>query len=275
MLEKRAVKLLVVVLAATFFALAADGPLTDSKIMGLAQAGVSEAELIRMVGAAPQIEFDLRPIATDAMMKAGVSENVIRAMAAREGGAAATVPSSVAAGIARGSAGNTPQVLGPAPVPEVGAYYLESGGWIEMMPEVVNWKTGGVIKSVGTVGIVKGDVNGRINGTSSRTRLTRPVQLLVYCPEGTAISEYQLIRLRTHSNAREFRTVTGGVFHRSGGATRDTLELPATEHIAQRTWTLMIPADMPQGQYGLLPPSVSAQSASAQLGKMYTFTVVE
>src|SRR6476469_5945468 len=60
--------------------------LTDGRLMGLAQAGVSEAELLRMVGATQEIEFDLRPVATDAMMKAGVSDRVIRAMAAREKG---------------------------------------------------------------------------------------------------------------------------------------------------------------------------------------------
>ena len=143
-----------------------------------------------------------------------------------------------------------------------------------MMPEVVNWKTGGVMKSVGTVGIVKGDVNGKINGRVSRTPLTKPIEVLVYCPEGTAISEYQLIRLRIHSNSREFRTVTGGVFHRSGGATRDTLDLPQAQHIAQRTWTIRRP-DLPLGEYGLLPPAFESRSASAQLGKMYTFTVIE
>jgi hypothetical protein len=59
--------------------------------MGLAEAGVSEAELLRMVRTAQEIEFDLRPVATDAMMKAGVSAQVIRAMAAREMGTSSVV----------------------------------------------------------------------------------------------------------------------------------------------------------------------------------------
>ena len=36
-------------------------------------------------------------------------------------------------------------------------------------------------------------------------------------PEGTAITEYQLLRLRDAKDGREFRTVTGGVMHVSGG----------------------------------------------------------
>src|SRR5437773_1958569 len=63
--------------------------LSDSKIMGLALAGVSEAELIRMVSTAQSFDFDLRPESTEAMMKSGVSEQVIRAMAARENGGTA------------------------------------------------------------------------------------------------------------------------------------------------------------------------------------------
>jgi hypothetical protein len=39
-----------------------------------------------MVATAPKIDFDLQPVATDAMMKAGISEDVIKAMAARENG---------------------------------------------------------------------------------------------------------------------------------------------------------------------------------------------
>jgi hypothetical protein len=71
---------------------AQQGPLTDSKIMGLAQAGVSQAELIRMVSAAEEIDFDLRPVATEAMAKAVVSVPVIRAMAARENGESVPLP---------------------------------------------------------------------------------------------------------------------------------------------------------------------------------------
>jgi hypothetical protein len=162
--------------------------------------------------------------------------------------------------------------LPPSPVDEVGVYFKQNGHWVEMMPEVVNWKTGGVMKSISTAGIVKGDVNGRINRATSRTELAAPTELLVYCSEGVEITEYQLIRMHTHSNAREFRTVTGGVFDVSGGAKRDTIDFES-EHIAQRTYIVRLP-NLPAGEYGLLAPGASmANSASAQLGKMYTFSI--
>ena len=64
-----------------------------------------------------------------------------------------------------------------------------------MLPEVVNWKTGGVFKRVATAGIVKGDVNGNIQGAHSRNSLKSPVEVLIYTHEGIAVTEYQLLRL--------------------------------------------------------------------------------
>jgi hypothetical protein len=164
------------------------------------------------------------------------------------------------------------QKLGPSPVDEVGVYYQKGDDWVSIMPEVVNWKTGGVMKSIGTMGVVKGDVNGKVKSGSSRTKISSPVTLLVFCPEGTAITEYQLIHFHNHSNSREFRTVTGGVFHVSSGSERDTMEFDS-KHIAQRTWTLSLEG-LQSGEYGILPPGMSeSRSASAHLGKMYTFMV--
>jgi len=80
--------------------------------------------------------------------------------------------------------------------------------------------------------------------------------------------------LRTHSNGREFRTVTGEIFHVSGGSNPDDLPFDS-QHIATRTWTITLDG-LPLGEYGLLPPgAIGARSASAPLGKMYTFTGAE
>jgi hypothetical protein len=164
--------------------------------------------------------------------------------------------------------------LGPSPVDDVGVYFRKDNRWVDLPPEVVNWKTGGVVKSVSTLGVVKGDVNGKLRGGSSKTHLAQPIELLVHAPEGTAITEYQLVRLHKHSSSREFRTVTGGVFHVSGGTERDTMEF-VSKHIAQRTWTIPM-SYFKTGEYGLLPPGISeSRSASAQLGKMYTFSITE
>ena len=90
--------------------------------------------------------------------------------------------------------------------------------WVLVGTEPVNWKTGGVLKSIATDGIVKGDVNGRISGGDSATQMNTPLEFLIKTPDGVEATDFQLVHLHDKSDAREFRTVTGGVFHASGGS---------------------------------------------------------
>jgi hypothetical protein len=100
------------------------------------------------------------------------------------------------------------------------------------------------------------------------------VEILIYAPEGVAITEYQLLRLRQKGDRREFRTITGGILHASGGATRDLVPFEGKK-IAPRTWVVILP-NLGAGEYGFLAPgAVATQHASAQLGKMYTFRLLE
>jgi len=137
---------------------------------------------------------------------------------------------------------------------------------------VVNWKTGGVGKSIVTLGVVKQDINGHLDGKSSRTPVTSPLEFIIVTPEGTAITEYQLIKLNEHSDNREFRTMTGGVFHAKGGATNDVVPFEG-QKVASRTFTITLTGTK-AGEYGFLPPGALTQlSGAATLGKMYTFSV--
>lgn len=280
----------------------------DQRVVSLHKMGLTTDEMVRMINSAPDVHFDLSPAAMAALTDAGIPDDVIKAMAARMNGSStsgttvpppvkhdgqatipaavpvkdnpATVPFDNPAAVPTNTPTQVPRdnrAVLPAHTPtelptDVGVYYNAGDHWEDIMPEVVNWQTGGVIKSISTIGIVKGDVNGRIKKSSSRLRLSVPAELLVYCLEGVEITEYQLIHLRAHSDSREFRTVTGGVFHRSGGAKRDTLEFESSR-VAKRTYMVKLPP-LEAGEYGLLPPGLSmANSASAQLGKMYTFSV--
>ncbi len=157
---------------------------------------------------------------------------------------------------------------------EVGVYLKKDNQWMEMEPEMVNWKTGGVVKSIASLGVVKQDLNGHLDGKRSRTTLTSPMEFIIVTPEGVAITEYQLIKLNQNDDDREFRTMTGGVFHSKGGATRDIVPF-SSQKIASRTFTVTL-AGTKAGEYGFLPPGVTTQaSAAATLGKMYTFSVAQ
>src|SRR5579875_287570 len=60
--------------------------LNNQRISELVTTGVSTTEVIRIISTASRIDFDLRPVSTDALMRAGVPEEVVKAMAARENG---------------------------------------------------------------------------------------------------------------------------------------------------------------------------------------------
>ena len=142
------------------------------------------------------------------------------------------------------------------------------------MPEIVNFKTGGVLKSVATIGIVKGDLNGHVAGGRGKTNVSFPVVLAVYVPEGTAITEYQLLRFRISGDSREFCSVTGGVMHVSGGADRDSLDFQS-EKIAPRVYQITLQPSTGRGEYGLLPPGANGSSNMGSSGKIYSMSITE
>ena len=241
-------------------ALWAQTALTNESVVKLVKAGLSEDLVISTINAQP-CRFSITPDDLIQLKQAGVTEKVIAVMLGK-----ASSPSSAAPA--------APAAAGAAPVSEVGVYYMKGGTWADLSPEVVNFKTGGVLKTLGTVGIVKGDVNGHIAGAHSKNLLKTPVELLVYVPEGVAIAEYQLLRLHAQHDSREFRTVTGGVMHVSGGQTRDALVFDSKK-IAPRTHQITLSA-LAGGEYGLLPPASSDSTASSgRIGKIYSFQVLE
>jgi hypothetical protein len=231
----------------------------------MVQAKLPDAVVVAKIKSSP-CKFDTSADTLIKLKQVGVSDAVLQAMA--EGGMSPAKPAEGAVP----SAGPTPA---PGGLPtEIGVYFKKGDAWVEVEPEVVNWKTGGVMKSLATGGIVKGDINGRINGPHSHNSVRTPLEFLIYAPEGVAITEYQLLRLRDQKDAREFRTVTGGVMHVSGGATRDLVPFEGKK-LASRTFSVTLP-NLGAGEYGFLPPgAVMSGHASASLGKMYTFHLLE
>jgi hypothetical protein len=240
--------------------------LSNEAVVKMVKAGLSENLIVSMI----QNQPGKYSVSTDDLIKLkseGVTEKELGAMVAKSSGLSAPAPSTSPTPGSPGPSGDLPANL------EIGVYYKKAGAWQEMLPEVVNWKTGGVMKSVATAGVVKGDVNGRLQGPNSRNSLTSPVEVIIYAPEGVAITEYQLLHLRGHGDSREFRTVTGGVMHVSGGATRDVIPFEGSK-VASRTYRVLLPTLSP-GEYGFLPPGAYGSANSASIGKIYTFRLIE
>jgi hypothetical protein len=246
--------------------LIAQQAMNNDAVIKLAKAGLSDDLIVSTVTAQPG-NYDTSTDGLIALKTAGVSDKVVAAIVAK-GVAPAPVPApaTVAPSASNGF---------PHGIDEVGVYYKDkTGAWAALMPEVVNFKTGGVMKSAFSNGIVKPDLNGHIRGPHAGTTVTFPVVFAVYVPEGTAITEYQLLRFRTHSDGREFRSMTGGVFHASGGATRDLVEY-RSEKIAPRLYQITLDSSAGKGEYGLLPPGAYTSSNMGSNGKIYSVSIPE
>jgi hypothetical protein len=237
--------------------------LNNESIVKMVKAGLGEEVIVSSIKAQPG-RYATGPDDLISLKGEGASDKIITAM----------VDQMASGGADRVATVSTGEINSARPVQDVGVYYKNGAAWTDLSPEIVNFKTGGVLKHMGTVGIVKGDVNGHVIKKHSTTLLKLPVDLLVYVPEGVDITEYQLLRLHEAGNGREFRTVTGGVFHVSGGATRDWLSFESKK-VASRTYEISL-ADLKPGEYGLLPPSGSdATGRSGRIGKIHSFRIVE
>jgi len=242
--------------------------LTMDDIIKLSQAGLSDNVIIGKIKRNGQA-FDLSPDQLLRLKTARVNDKVIEVMMDPSKAEAALTPP-----LAATPAGASADATMPA---EVGIYWRRHGDktWNELPPEVVNWKTGGVMKSFASYGMVKGDVNGHIEGKSSQTSTSTTCEFLIVASEGVALTEYQLLHLHQNGNSREFRTTTGGVFHASGGATRDLVRFDGKK-IAPRHYFVTLPPEVGKGEYAFMPPgAVASKNAAGSAGKVYSFQVIE
>ena len=248
--------------------------LNNDTVIKMVKSGLSDDIIVTTINGSPG-NFDVTANGLIALKGASVSDKVIAAMVAK-GSGGGSAPSQ--GGAAPAPSGNSNTTIGsgpPAGIDEVGVYYKDkNGAWVSLNPEIVNFKTGGVLKSIASAGIVKGDINGHIQGAHGKLSLTFPVVLAVYTPEGTAITEYQLLHLRPNNDSREFRSVTGGVMHVSGGAVRDLIEFQS-EKLAPRVFQITLQSSMGHGEYGLLPPGAYGSSNMSSAGKIYAVSIVE
>jgi len=245
--------------------LAAQQAMNNDSVIKLVKAGLSDDLIVTTISGSPGT-YDTSADAIIALKTAGASDKVIAAMIAK-----ASAPATPAPATAPAAAGP----VRPAGIDDVGVYFRDkTGAWTNLEPEIVNFKTGGFLKSIATDGLVKGDINGHIQGKTSKNIMTFPVVLAIYVPEGVDIAEYQLLRLRPSGNAREFRSVTGGVFHSSGGAARDDVQFQSTK-IAPRVYQITLDQALGKGEYGLMPPGSYTSSNMASGGKIYSISIPE
>lgn len=238
---------------------------SNASIIKLVKAGLSDDLIISAIRSSPG-SYNTSADGLISLKSAGASDKVVTAILVKNGGDNVS-PTP-------GAAVSTSTSALPPGIDSEGVYYKNPGGvWQDVPAEVVNFKTGGVVKHVASVGIVKGDLNGHIGGSRSKLPLKAPASFIIYVPEGRSPGEYQLLRLRVNSDNREFRSVTGGVFHVSGGAIRDDVDF-TSKKLAPRVYEITVGANIGTGQYGFLPPlDMVSEKNLASSGKIYTFSL--
>jgi hypothetical protein len=233
---------------------AAPKAMTNDSVIRMVKAGLGDDLIVQTIRTQPG-QYNIDAEALLALKQAGLSNRVLEAMSNKS--RIQITPEK-------------PIVL--SEVNEIGVYYKDRDGkWQPVNTEIVHIKSGGFIKSTLTNGIIKPDRNGHLNGRESKLMLPRPTEFLVYTPDGVDIAEYDFLRFRLNSDNREFRTLTGGVFHSTGGAERD--EVPFTPvKTAPRTYQFTVDAKFRGGEYGILPPGTGNVTNG---GKIYTFAITE
>ena len=248
-------------------ALPAAAQLTNNDILAMRRAGFDAETIVRAIEA-NEPAFDTSAAALLALKESGVDERILSALLARQ--RAPLAPADVPAAEAEDA--------------DAAAVFLEQAGQrTEIEPEIAHWRTGGVAKMwlLGT----RGHRNGVLAGPHSRGRVAGQLEFILRCPAGTAVTEFQLLKLWEKEDRREFRLWTGGFIHESSGA--EPTRLPFDfEKIAPRTYRVRL-ARLPRGEYGFLPPGMGQVGFTGAVAggptgpllttplKLYTFRVVE
>ncbi len=255
--------------------------LVNRDIIQMVRAKVSESTILEAINASPT-NFDISGTGIAALKSSGVAETIIKAMITASSAPKPTIqvtPAQVSARPNNPAPRTDPPPAQTTYVPEeIGLYVFEHGRWNPIEPEIVNWKTGGVLKALATFGIDREHIDGTVWKPHSPSDLTfaevfGTLDFEIRCADGDSASEYQLLRFWEKSDRREFRTVTGGVFHASGGAQDNVMDF-RVEKIGPHTYKVQL-KNLRVGEYGFLAPGTTGSLNAASQGKVYTFRILE
>ena len=79
--------------------------------------------------------------------------------------------------------------------------------------------------------------------------------------------------MKAKKTSREFHSLTHGFIHEKSGDEKNTIAFD-TKKIAPRVFQVILPDNLPPGEYGFLPPETQQSGGSiGSHGKMYTFSI--
>jgi hypothetical protein len=188
-------------------------------------------------------------------LKAGVPEDIIKAMAARESGVIApqiaqqgpVLTNEPMPGKLGYSVGSSLASLDTIPK-DVGIYILLGGKLLPMQAEVFEERRGGDFTSMWTAG-VKPVYLYKVNpNPTSNLRVSGTLQFLIKTPEGTSVADTRLVKFDIKKNHREFRIITVGW---DGAKYADRNLIPLTpETLNNHIWRFNLICG--KGEYGFI-----------------------
>lgn len=228
-------------------------PLENDDLVDMTKAGIDENTIVTLVEGS-RTDFDTSAAALIALKNASVSDRVIAAVVS----------------IGRPKASRPPNGLYPQPE-EVGVYAHVRERLVPLKSEIITWRSGGVLKQAL---LSRGHLNAVVTRPMSTLRLDSRPEFIVYCAVGVSPEEYQLLRLWTKRDRREFRLATGGVLHASSGAEMNAVSVDL-EMVGTRLYRITPTLPLPEGEYGFLPPGAALSASAASAGKIHTFGIVK
>jgi len=225
-------------------------PLTNTDVIEMVRAGFDEETIVKAMKA-NNTNFDISVGALVELKNAGVGKSIIDTMLEAEAKKRPSDPAPPPEPDSSSAAGKSLSAA-LAGLPEApGIYAKVKGTYVEVMSELVNWRTGGILKKMATMGMTRGHMNGTVNGRHSRLRLSQPIEILLRGPSGVPVTEVQLLKLDEHRNRREFRLYTGGVFNASGGSDKNAVPFDFKTISPRMAYELKLTA-LRRGEYGFL-----------------------
>jgi hypothetical protein len=241
---------------------AAPKSISNSDVIALASAGLSDNVIIAKIHAASATDFDTSVAGLSALKTAGVSSTVISYMV----DPSAPIVPPAAAGSAAPPAKVTPvdSPDDPASVHSPGIYILATGNdgkeHLTKLDHISakQTKTSGAFLSGMTYGITKAHVKVSIEGDRAtvHTHDTDPA-FYAYIPEdqntfggsSLTIRDFSLIKLDSKSSSREVNTATISPWGASSGTDQKSLQGFSPETIKPGVYKLTLDKPLPVGQY--------------------------